>query len=70
MRDNKVEIGDLLVGPGQVYRVLSISRNSHFPDDPYFVLAELSDGDEPGEKGMLLSEARDWNFMVYKPSEL
>ena len=70
MRDNKGEICDLLVFPGQVYQVQEIRESIHHPNDPYFVLAELSDGDEPDEKGMLLSEARDWNFMVYKPSEL
>lgn len=68
--ENKVEIGDLLVGPGQVYRVTEIQESIHHPNDPCFVIIEFPEGNESVEMHMTLLEARDWNFMVYKPFEL
>ena len=68
--ENKVEIGDLLVFPGQVYQVQEIRESIHHPNDPCFVITEFPESDKSVEMFMTLLEARNWNFMVYKPFEL
>lgn len=70
---HNIEVGDLLIGPGQAFQVLSIDETG-WPgkSDPYLELAEFPESDDPSDLGfgMTLNEAREWSYILYKPSKL